>query len=135
MINVSLKCHYALLSLSYLAQLQNAKPVQLSDIASAHDIPVKYLEQVLSVLRQVGFIQSLRGAKGGYQLLKDPAEISIRDVFNSVLGDTKLESKIKGSVLEPFWLQLMTDSTQLLDYSLDEFMIKWYSSNRLTYTI
>ncbi len=135
MLNVSLKSHYALLALSYLAQLKNANLVQLSDIATAHDIPTKYLEQVLSVLRQGGFIQSLRGAKGGYQLLKDPTEIIVRDVFETVLGDTQIESKIKDSVLEPFWIQLIADSSQLLNYSLDEFMIKWYSSNRLSYTI
>ncbi len=61
-------------------------PTALSEVASAQDLPLPYLEQVVALLRRAELLESVRGAHGGYMLARDPAEISAGDVFRAVEG-------------------------------------------------
>ena len=47
-------------------------PVQCAEIAARQKIPEAYLDQLLSSLRRVGIIKSLRGPHGGHELARDP---------------------------------------------------------------
>ena len=58
-----------------------------SEIASADEIPQRYLEQILSALRQGGLVESVRGAKGGYSLKRAPSQITVSDLVKAVEGE------------------------------------------------
>jgi Rrf2 family protein len=63
-----------------MAQHYNQGPVQLGDIAKRQDISVKYLEQIIIPLKKAGYIESLRGPKGGHILAKPPWEITVGEL-------------------------------------------------------
>ncbi len=53
------------------------------DIAEQERLPGDYVEQILLRLRRAGLVESVRGAKGGYYLAKDPATITMRDIMTA----------------------------------------------------
>lgn len=61
-------------------------PVLLKDIARRQGISEKYLWNLISPLKTVGLVRSIRGAHGGYRLAREPAEISLRDIMRVLEG-------------------------------------------------
>lgn len=59
-------------------------------VAEAQEIPARYLEEILGQLRQAGMLTALRGANGGFELARDPSEISVADVARAVDGPLTL---------------------------------------------
>jgi len=64
--------------------------LQLRIIAQRQDISVKYLEQLMAVLRSAGFVRSIRGAKGGYILAKAPDQIKLSEVLHCLEGSVTM---------------------------------------------
>ena len=62
------------------------EPVLMRDIAARQDLPEKYLEQVLTPLRNAGLVRSVRGARGGYRLARDPGEITLLEIVEACIG-------------------------------------------------
>jgi Rrf2 family transcriptional regulator, iron-sulfur cluster assembly transcription factor len=60
-----------------------AGPMAARELADSERLPADYVEQILLRLRRAGLVQSVRGAKGGYFLAKDPATVSVRDVMTA----------------------------------------------------
>ncbi len=60
-----------------------AAPVAARELADAERLPADYVEQILLRLRRAGLVESVRGAKGGYFLARDPSAISVRDVMTA----------------------------------------------------
>jgi Rrf2 family protein len=58
-------------------------PVAARELADLERLPADYVEQILLRLRRAGLVESVRGAKGGYYLAKDPVQISVRDVMTA----------------------------------------------------
>jgi len=58
-------------------------PVAARELADVERLPADYVEQILLRLRRAGLVESVRGAKGGYFLAKQPAAISVRDVMSA----------------------------------------------------
>ncbi len=58
-------------------------PVAARELADAERLPADYVEQILLRLRRAGLVESVRGAKGGYFLAREPASISVRDVMTA----------------------------------------------------
>jgi Rrf2 family protein len=85
---VTAKVDYAVRAAIVLAAAaaRDEGPVKGDAIASAQGIPVKYLENILSELRQGGILRSQRGAEGGYWLARPAIEVSIADVIRAVEG-------------------------------------------------
>jgi len=83
---LSRKSEYALLALVDLARNFEKKLVTISDLAETNEIPQKYLEQILILLKQSGFVRSVRGPSGGYKLSKDPSKITTAEVIRSIDG-------------------------------------------------
>lgn len=85
---VTAKVDYAVRAATMLATSASAGegPVKGERIATAQDIPVKYLENILSELRQAGIVRSQRGADGGYWLGRPAAEVSVADIIRAVEG-------------------------------------------------
>lgn len=83
---ISQKAKYALRALVALARAPRGEPVLISDIAEDQSIPKKFLEQILLDLKHHGIVVSRRGRAGGYQLLKEPAEITFGQVLRIIDG-------------------------------------------------
>ena len=82
---VSAKVDYAVRALAELA-VAGAGPTKGEAIASAQDIPLKFLENILSDLRRAGIVASQRGSVGGYWLAVPPERITVADVVRAVEG-------------------------------------------------
>jgi Rrf2 family cysteine metabolism transcriptional repressor len=90
--NISVKSEYALkavfdLASQFLTQRQNSgplPPVKIADIAKRQKIPQKFLELILAGLKQSGFVDSRRGAEGGYLLARSPDAITVGEVLRTV---------------------------------------------------
>ncbi len=69
-----------------LAMNSGKGPVPLRDLASRQEISAKYLEQLLIPLKSAGLVKSVRGARGGYLLARDPETVSLYDIVRSLEG-------------------------------------------------
>ena len=83
---LSVKSEYALLALGFLSSNYEKGLVKIEDIANKFDIPQKYLEQILLTLRKAGYLQSKRGASGGYSLSRPPENIELADIIRLLDG-------------------------------------------------
>lgn len=83
---VSAKVDYAVRAAIELAGSDRNSPVKGDRIASAQDIPMKFLENILSELRRGGLVGSRRGTDGGYWLARPPAKITVADIIRAVEG-------------------------------------------------
>jgi Rrf2 family protein len=72
---------YSLIISLHLARRGGQQPVAARDIAESERLPGDYVEQILLRLRRAGLVQSVRGARGGYFLARDPALISVHDIM------------------------------------------------------
>ena len=87
---LSTRSRYGVRLMIVLARRISDGPVFLKDIAAAEDISEKYLSLIVIPLRAAGLIRSIRGAKGGYVLAKNPADISLRDILAAVKEEMSL---------------------------------------------
>ncbi|GHT49465.1 Rrf2 family transcriptional regulator [Spirochaetia bacterium] len=84
---ISTRGRYGIKLMCDLAGHSKSDCITLSSIAERQNISVRYLEQVAIILRRSGFIRSIKGASGGYALLKDPSEIIVGDLLWALEGD------------------------------------------------
>jgi len=98
--NVSQKCQYGLRAVFELAGRPAGRPVRIADIAEAQAIPVRFLEVILSQLKQGGFVESRRGNEGGYMLAKAAAAITAGDVIRFIDGPIGPVTCIQGQSQE-----------------------------------
>ena len=84
-VRISAKSDYAVRAATELAAAGGG-PVKGEALASAQDIPQKFLENILGDLRQAGIVRSQRGAEGGYWLARPAAEVTVADVIRAVDG-------------------------------------------------
>jgi Rrf2 family protein len=75
--------------LELAAHYGTGEPVRIRRIAERHDVPSRFLVQILLQLKGAGFVTSVRGAAGGYQLVKPPGEISLGQVMDVIDGSTE----------------------------------------------
>ncbi len=79
--------HYSVKALLDLSLQPKYGPVSVKAIAKRQDIPAPYLEKLLIEMRRASLVKSIRGSIGGYQLAREPAQISIGQILEAV-GDT-----------------------------------------------
>ena len=82
---VSAKTDYAVRALLELAVAGDG-PVKGERLAQAQEIPLKFLENILTDLRHAGIVRAQRGAEGGYWLARDPGEVTLGEVIRAVDG-------------------------------------------------
>lgn len=78
---ISTKGRYALRVMIDLAINNSDKYISLRDIAQRQQISNKYLEQIIAKLNKAGYLNTTRGASGGYKLAKAPEEYKIGDIL------------------------------------------------------
>ena len=82
----STKAEYGVRVMVDLARRGGAEPVALAEIAEAEGLPLAYLEHLVARLRRAGLIESRRGARGGYLLAREPAQITMAEVVEALEG-------------------------------------------------
>lgn len=87
---LSTRSRYGTRMMLYLARNGEQRPVQLHEIASHESISVKYLEQLIILLKKAKLVTSVRGAKGGHMLARTPDKITIGEIVRAVEGQTEL---------------------------------------------
>lgn len=82
---LSAKSRYALAATIHMAQANNKNDyITLISISEKLDISKIYLEQVFSLLKRGGIVNSIKGSQGGYQLSADPQQITVYDILSAV---------------------------------------------------
>jgi Rrf2 family transcriptional regulator, cysteine metabolism repressor len=131
------KAEYALLALMALVdQYAQGKAMKVNEITAKHgNIPARYLEQILLVLRREGIIKSLRGARGGYLLAREPQHISLLEVVAIVNGsqrskalDEQKSVSPEQSAIHQVWAQIHQTTRTALDQTTLQDL--WDSSYR-----
>jgi Rrf2 family protein len=83
---ISQKGLYALQAMMMLARHYNQGAIRIRDIAYEEVLPEKFLELILLELKNARIVESVRGAKGGYQLRRDPSEIRLSEIMRLIDG-------------------------------------------------
>ncbi|MCX5233791.1 RrF2 family transcriptional regulator [Streptomyces prunicolor] len=99
-------------------------PVKAETIATAQDIPHKFLEGILGDLRRAGIVDSRRGGGGGYRLARAAGAITVADVIRAVDGPivsvrgerpTGLSYTGTAEPLLPLWIALRANVRKILE--------------------
>jgi Rrf2 family protein len=78
------KCKYGLKAMIHIARHGTNGSVLIADIAEAERIPKKFLDVILLELKTSGMLLSKKGKGGGYQLARDPGQISVADIMRAL---------------------------------------------------
>jgi len=83
---ISQKGLYALQAMMMLARHHNQGAIRIRDIAYEEGLPEKFLELILLELKNARIVESVRGAKGGYQLRRPPSDIRLSEIIRLIDG-------------------------------------------------
>ena len=83
---ISTKGRYALRVMIDLAEQNSAGYIPLNEIATRQQISEKYLEQIIAILNKAGYVNSVRGAQGGYRIARDPKEYTVGMILRLTEG-------------------------------------------------
>ena len=113
MLRLSKKADYALMAMKHLALRGDQGSSSAREIAALYDIPIELMAKVLQRLVRRGLLASHQGTRGGYQLARRPAQISVADVIQAIDGpvtvtacstdDGQCEQFAKCNVRDPLW--------------------------------
>ena len=84
--SVSSKCYYALRAVYALADHAGPEPLKIAEIAEREQIPIRFLEVILNQLKGGGFVQSRRGAEGGYRLARPADQLTVGEIMRYIDG-------------------------------------------------
>ena len=121
---LSTKGRYGARAMVDLALYYGQGPVLLKDIAQRLEVSEKYLEHIITSLKVVGLVKSIRGAHGGYMLAKPLAEIKLSQIITSLEGslapvecvdDPELCSRVELCVVRDVWSKLKKATDEILE--------------------
>ena len=132
---ISAKAEYACLAILALARPSGETvPVRIREIAESHEIPERYLVQILLQLKGAGLVHSTRGASGGYRLARPANEISLGEVLSAIDGPgepPRVSHKPAARVLAAVWENIrraeraVLDQTSIADLSQRTSPLEW----------
>ena len=126
--NLSVKGEYALQAIFDLASQTGREPVKIAEIARRQQIPQKFLELILASLKQGGFVESRRGAEGGYRLSKTADQITIGEVLRFVEEGKRTRRKAP-DVFGDLWKRVDAAVSAILDRTtFAELVRRWKES-------
>ena len=142
---LSTRTEYGIRAVLELAGNVGQGPLQLKVIAERQSISIKYLEQLIAILRSSGYVRSIRGSKGGYILGKPANQIKISEVFKTLEGPITTSECIdnedycpntKDCVVRELWCKVQKSLMDVLEsVTLQDLIDKAQDSKRLTYEI
>lgn len=135
---VSTKGRYALRMMLQLAETPD-KPVRIKEVAVCQDISPKYLEQIMIVLKSSGFVDSLRGPRGGYTLARPSKDITIGSIIRAMEGNLSIDCVVsKGESCERssdckahmLWNKIDVAVSEIIDKTTLQDMVEWKPESR-----
>lgn len=142
---ISTRGRYALRLMLDIAINSMTKPIPIKEIAKRQDISDKYLEQIISVLNNAGFVKSVRGAQGGYTLTKRPDEYTVGMVLRLTEGslapvpcvgeDAVGCDKVENCATSELWRRLNDAINGVVDSITLADLIEWQNNNSENYSI
>lgn len=90
MFKLNRKMEYALMALKHMSQKRPGEISTAKEIADTYGCSFDTIARVLQILTHKGWLQSSHGVAGGYQIIKDLAQISFYDLSEAILGPMKL---------------------------------------------
>lgn len=139
---LSTRARYGIRASLELACNYGKGPLQIKIIAQRQEISIKYLEQLMAILKSSGFVRSLRGAKGGYILAKPPNQVKLSDIFSVLEGPIVtvecLESdqycaRAADCVARELWSKVQKAVIGVLESVTLEDLVKRTESNKMMY--
>jgi len=85
-VRLTTKSEYSILAMIYLARHGPDGFVKMEEICAAYEIPRKYLEQLLFILKRSGYVKTKRGAEGGYCLAKPAGKVTLAQIIRLMDG-------------------------------------------------
>lgn len=126
---ISTKGVYGLTAMYELSKNTDETPIQIKEISSNANIPQNYLEQLLSKLRRAELVKSIRGARGGYILAREPKDILVKDILIALEGDLKIiDSSTENPILNIFFDEAKENTKKIFNITLaqlDEYQDKY----------
>jgi Rrf2 family protein len=99
---ISAKTEYACIAMLELSsRYGSGEPVRIRKIAERHEVPPRFLVQILLQLKGAGLVASTRGAAGGYHLLRPPESVSLGEVMDVIEGSVNGNGEAKASSASP----------------------------------
>jgi Rrf2 family protein len=126
-VRITTWAEYGLIVSVHLARRAGEKAVSARDVAEYEGLPADYVEQILLKLRRAGLVASVRGAKGGYLLAREPGAVSVKDVIEATEDHTfevncdvrKVDEERcapgSGCSIRPLWRELQRRIDDLLE--------------------
>jgi Rrf2 family protein len=124
-VRISAKVDYAVRAAVELAAAADERPINAERIATAQDIPLNFLENILGELRHAGIVRSHRGAEGGFRLARPAEQITVADIMRavegplaSVRGGPPEEATYTGAaeVLPRVWIAVRTNLREVVEH-------------------
>jgi Rrf2 family transcriptional regulator, cysteine metabolism repressor len=125
---LTMRSDYGAHAVIELARRAGQGPVQCAEIAACQKIPEAYLDQLLSSLRRVGIVRSVRGPHGGHELARDPRQLTLGEVVTALEGpvvpqefvhapesDADAEDWLAACAVRNAWLAAAEASQRILD--------------------
>lgn len=135
---ISAKIDYACRALLELSlHWPNQEPLQVEQIAQRQRVPVKFLTQILIHLKQVGYVESVRGKNGGYLLRKLPREIKLNDIMENFQDTNNSRDEKSNPIFSPIWREVNQEFLKTMEkFNFEDICNrKRQSDNTLTFQI
>ncbi len=120
MFQLSTKTHYGVAALIDLANVYGKNLTRIKEIVENRNISKSYLEQIFNRLSKFGVVKSVRGNRGGYELAKDPAEVTLFEIIEILEGPLEVASDKGVDVLNNVFEKLEDDIRRRFSMSLHE---------------
>ena len=124
---ISSRGEYGVRAMVALAKQYGQGPMSIAAMSKASAVPMPYLEQLIGPLRRAGLVTSTRGARGGYQLSRDPHDVRVGEVYRIMEGPVAPMECVSEDISEqtcplipgcetrPVWLQMRDAIVNTLD--------------------
>ncbi|HNR04943.1 MAG: Rrf2 family transcriptional regulator [Clostridiaceae bacterium] len=138
---LSTKGRYGLKIMYELALNYGEGPMPLKEVAQRQQLSETYLEQLIAHLKKAGLVRSIRGAQGGYELIRKPEEISVGEIIRTlegplapsecVMDDEPECSKAENCVTRLIWEKIMEGINNVVDsITLNDMVNDYYKLKR-----
>lgn len=120
MFQLSTKTHYGVAALIDLANVYGKNLTRIKEIVENRNISKSYLEQIFNRLSKFGVVKSVRGNRGGYELAKDPRDVTLFEIIEILEGPLEVASDKGVDVLNNVFEKLEDDIRRRFSMTLYE---------------